>query len=291
MKLAQRLVLGYYKNKFRTLALISPKKAAEEAFKLLCTPYSKRKVHKAPPVFEKAGKLSFTLGSNTINGFRWVPKAKSNGKKIMICHGFDSNSYKFDNYITDFLELGFEVLAFDAPAHGTSTGKTVNANQYQEMVGVINDKYGPIDGFMAHSFGGLGVAIAIEKMKDHEQKRLVLIAPATETTRSINTFFKYIPVNDKVRVEFDKLIEEVGGNPASWFSVSRVMENITTPTLWVHDKEDTVTPYEDLHPLVEKKLPHIQFEITQGLGHSAYRDNKIMKQVISFLAELKTQGQ
>jgi pimeloyl-ACP methyl ester carboxylesterase len=112
-----------------------------------------------------------------------------------------------------------------------------------------------------------------------------LIAPATETTHAVDTFFKYIRVSEKVRGEFDRIIEELGGNPASWFSVARVMQKISTPTLWVHDKDDMVTPYEHVHHIVEKKLPHVQFEITSGLGHSnIYKDNKIKKRIIEFLA-------
>lgn len=292
MKLAQRIVLGYYRNKLRTLALISPVRAAEAAFQLLCTPYSKRKTYKPPPVFEKAGKLSFEIENYVIKGFAWEPREPANGKKILICHGFDSSSYKFDRYITPLLKLGFEVLAFDAPAHGLSTGKTINARLYRDVVLKINELHGPIDGIIAHSFGGLAVALAVEQLEDNEHKRLVLIAPATETTRSISSFFTYIPVSEKVRAEFDKLIEKVGGNPASWFSVSRVMQQITTPTLWVHDKDDKVTPYEDMQHLIEKNLSHIEFEITQGLGHSnIYKDNRITKKIVSFLGELVKSNQ
>lgn len=286
MKVAQRIVLGYYRNKFKTLALLSPRKAAEEAFKLLCTPYSRRKnIIPAPPVFKQAENLSFTLAGNTIRGFRWKPKSH-NGKQVLICHGFDSSSYKFEKYITGLLDLGFGVLAFDAPAHGTSTGKTVNAQEYQQAVTKIYNDFGPIAGFIAHSFGAMAVALAIEKIEGNEHKRLVLIAPATETVRLISTFFSYIPVSQKIRIEFDKLIEEKGGNPASWFSVSRVLQQITTPTLWVHDRKDTITPFEDMQHLVEKKLPHIDFEITEGLGHSLYNDEKVRERIIAFLKDL-----
>ncbi|TDH26533.1 alpha/beta hydrolase [Segetibacter sp. 3557_3] len=288
MKLAQRIIIRYYVNKIRTLALISPRRAAEEAFRLFCTPYSKRKVHKAPAIFEKANKLSFALGQFTINGFRWQPREHANGKKILICHGFDSRSYKFDRYIDPLLNEGFEVLAFDAPAHGTSTGSTVNANQYRDMVLEINNRYGPIDGIMAHSFGCIAVALAIEQLENNTEKRLVLVAPATETTRAINTFLSYVPVSLRVREEFEKIIEELGGNPASWFSVSRVIQQIKTPTLWAHDQEDPVTPYEDMKHLVDKNLSHLQFEITRGLGHSnLYKDSRVAKRIVSFLSELK----
>jgi alpha-beta hydrolase superfamily lysophospholipase len=286
MKLAQRIVIGFYVYKFRILALFSSKVAARAAFNLFCTPYTKRKTYNAPKIFLTADKLTFDLDGLVINGFGWIPKENNNGKKVLICHGFDSYSYKFDRYVGPLIKSGFEVLAFDAPAHGTSSGKTIKVTEYRKMILTINDMFGPVDSIMAHSFGALAVALAVEELEDAAHKRLVLIAPATETTFAIETFFKHVPVSKKVRLEFEKLIEDLGGNPASWYSVARVMQKINTPTLWVHDKEDAVTPYEHVHHLVERNLPHIRFEITSGLGHSnIYKDNRIKKRIIEFLCE------
>ncbi|HEX8332150.1 MAG TPA: alpha/beta fold hydrolase [Segetibacter sp.] len=285
MKLAQRIVIGFYIYKFRILALFSTKVAARAAFHLFCTPYTKRKNYNIPKIFLAADKLTLDLDGLKINGFRWIPKENSNGKKILICHGFDSYSYKFDRYVGPLLKSGFEVLAFDAPAHGTSSGKTIKVTEYRKMILTINGMFGPVDNIMAHSFGALAVALAAEELEDAGHKKLALIAPATETTFAIDTFFKHVSVSKKVRLQFDKLIEDLGGNPASWYSVARVMQKINVPTLWVHDRDDAVTPYEHVHYLVEKKLPHIQFEITSGLGHSnIYKDNKVKKRIIEFLS-------
>lgn len=286
MKLSQRIVLAYYRNKIRTLALISPGKAARVAFKIFCTPYTRRKKYIVPQIFEKAEKLSFKLSHFQINGFRWKPE-KGNGYKVLICHGFDSLSYRFENYIIPLLHEGFEVLAFDAPGHGLSSGSQITLPVYRDTVLQIHKRFGPIDGIMTHSLGGLGAGLALEKMEDHQHKRFVLVAPATESWRAINTFFKYIKVSNNVKEEFEKLIVELAGYPSSWYSVSRIMQEITTPTLWVHDKEDTITPFDDMKHMLEKKLPHIEFEVTQGLGHSAYRDDKITKRIVSFLAGIK----
>lgn len=286
MKLAQRIVLHYYRNKFRLLAAVSPRRAAEQAFKLFCTPYSKRQVYVAPPVFSQAEKLSFKLGEETIYGFGWKP-LQSNGHKILICHGFDSYSYKFDKYIQPLLDKGFEVYAFDAPAHGLSTGKQISAVTYRDTIIEAHRRYGPMDGIMSHSFGGLAVSLAVEQMNDNTHKRLVFMAPATETTRSIESFFSYIPVSKKVRDEFEKLIMEIGGYPSTWYSVARVIQQQTTPTLWIHDEEDNITPYADMEHLMNMNLEHVQFKITKGLGHSnLYRDKQVNEDVIQFFTTM-----
>ena len=286
MSLFKKVVLLYHRAKLGMIALFSPRKSAEVAFKMFCTPYTKRKILTVPPVFKEAQKVSFDLLSYHINGFRWVPE-KSNGKKVLICHGFDSYSYRFYEFIEPLLSEGFEVLAFDAPSHGISSGKQINMPVYQQMVLEIDKRFGPVDGIMAHSLGGLGAGLALEQMEDHQHKRFVLISPATETTRAIETFFKTIVVSKQVKHEFEKLIVELGGYPSSWYSVARIMQQITTPTLWIHDEEDKITPYEDMKHLPEKQLPHIQFIITKGLGHSLYVDKMIAKKIIAFLSVLK----
>lgn len=283
MKLIQRIVLTYYRIKLRAIELAFPSKAAQAAFELFCTPYSKRKIYEEPPVFKQAEKLSFSFQNHKIHGFRWRPQSY-NGNKILICHGFDSNSYKFARYIEPLLSNGFEVLAFDAPAHGLSTGKTITALLYSDMILQAHSDYGPFYGIIAHSFGGIAAALALEKLKDNPLKKLVLIAPATETTRSLNDFCRYLYISEKLKQGLEKLIVQIGGQPSSWYSVARIIQSITIPTLWVHDKGDRITPYEDMKFLTELNLPSVKFIITEGLGHSLYKEDNIARQVIAFIS-------
>lgn len=284
MKLIQRIVLTYYRIKLKAIELVFPSKAARVAFELFCTPYSKRKIYEEPLVFKQSEKLSFSFQNHKIHGFQWRPQSY-NGNKILICHGFDSNSYKFARYIEPLLINGFEVFAFDAPAHGLSTGKTITALLYSDLILTVHADYGPFYGIIAHSFGGIAVALAIEKLKDNPLKKLVLIAPATETTRSLNDFCRYLHISEKLKQGLEKLIVQIGGQPSSWYSVARIIQAITIPTLWVHDKGDRITPYEDMKFLTELNLPSVKFIITEGLGHSLYKEDDIARHVIAFISQ------
>jgi alpha-beta hydrolase superfamily lysophospholipase len=286
MKVTQRIVLAFYRIKLKAIELVSSDKAAAAAFQLFCTPYTRQRANEVPEVFEQAEKLSFVFPDYKIHGFRWKPEV-SNGLKILICHGFDSSSYKFKRYITPLLNEGFEVFAFDAPAHGLSSGKTITAVVYRDMILSANAAYGPFHGIIAHSFGGIGVALAIEKLDKHSIKRLVLIAPATETIRSLNDFCRYLHVSDKVKEGMEKLIVQVGGQPSAWYSVARIIQSVTIPTLWIHDKSDKVTPFEDMESLTQLDLPFVQFKITEGLGHSLYREDDIAENILAFISQLK----
>ncbi|RYD88812.1 MAG: alpha/beta hydrolase, partial [Sphingobacteriales bacterium] len=47
------------------------------------------------------------------------------------------------------------------------------------MLLAVVEKYGPIDHFVAHSFGGLAIAHMLEKSAPVDNTRIALIAPAT----------------------------------------------------------------------------------------------------------------
>lgn len=283
MKLAQRLVIGYYKAQLRTIAMVSSRKAAEKAFDIFCTPYSKGVKQKEPPIFHKATKKQLVFDGLKISGFQWNPE-QGHGKKILIVHGFSSYSYKFEKYIQPLLKEGFEVLAFDAPGHGLSEGNRINALIYQRFLLTIEEQLGSLYGFIAHSLGGLASTLAIEQLAG--ERKLVLIAPATETRSATAGFYNMFRIDASVQAEFEQLIFRMTGLSLEHFSVSRAIRVIRSPVLWIHDKKDTICPYADTLPVQSQNLSHVQFHITNGLGHNKiYRDKEVIQTVIHFLTK------
>ena len=278
----KKIGLRFIRAKFKLLALVSKKMAAEQAFELFCTPikdYSPRK----PSVFGDAEKIFFKLNGLKVKGYQWGSGGKS---KLLILHGFSSLAYKFHSFIMPLVEKGYEVYAFDAPAHGGSEGTTINVLEYCEMIEKANKKYGPFQSYIAHSFGGIALSLAMEKAEENNPAtKMVLIAPATETTSAIDAAFELLHIKDeKVRKSFDNIILKKSGHPTKWFSVDRAMQHINASVLWVHDENDDVTPLKDALRVKEQNLPNVEFMITKGLGHrKIYHDKKVQQKIFEFL--------
>jgi pimeloyl-ACP methyl ester carboxylesterase len=281
MKLRQRIAIGLLKRKIKFYALFSKKKAAKVAFKAFCTP-------DAPPpkispiIYQQSKRVKFMLDGKKIRGHRWNHPQDN---KVLILHGFSSAAYKFDKYVISLINKGYEVIAFDAPAHGRSQGRTTNAVEYKEMIKKVIYKFGPINKFLAHSFGGIALSLALEEMEHDENTRVALIAPVTETKTSIDIALKTLHIRDKkIRKEIDTIIHELSGNPTEWFSIRRALLNISAKILWVHDEDDHVTPLRDVLKVQEKHFPNVEFVFTKGLGHhNIYTDNVIKSNVTEFL--------
>ena len=279
MKLSQRLAIGYIQTKFKLLTLLSKKKAAAAAFRLFSTPYLKTKKQIHPLHAES---IRFTLNGLQVTGFRWNhPRPE----KALILHGFGSAAHKFEHYAIPLAEKGYEVLAFDAPAHGRSEGETTNAVEYSEMIKKVMTEFGPIKSFLAHSFGGIALSLALENMPHNENTRVVLIAPATETTTAVDIAFDMLKIkNAAVRKEFDAIVLRLSGKETTWFSMRRAMHHIKAQVLWIHDEDDGVTPWADAQKVKEDNHPNIHFVITKGLGHrKIYHDPAIKNKVIEFM--------
>ena len=280
MALKKQLALKYVRTKFKLLSSISKRKAAVSAFQLFCTPQT-RNTKELPPVFERSEKIEFSFEGNIVRGYRWKHRSQ---KKCLILHGFESSVVNFENYVMALIEKGYEILAFDAPAHGRSTGKTINVITYKNLVHYIWDHYGPIDAFIAHSFGGLTLCLALEEIPHSASTKIVLIAPAAETKTAIDNFFKVVKLNDDVRKEFDQLITQIGGKPPGWYSVARAAPHLNAQVLFLQDKDDLMTPLSDVKPIMDKNYPNFQFIISEGLGHRRiYRDNQSLKIIMEFL--------
>lgn len=279
MKTAQQLVIFYLRAKLNIMAAISTKWAVKTAFKIFSTPYRKpRSV--APPVFEKSSEIKLRVNGLNLYGYAWQTDRTN---KILILHGFESRAYNFDRYVQPLLKAGYGVYAMDAQAHGKSEGKTITVPEYVDMLRELEKQTGKFIGYMAHSFGGLAISLYKEQERDHLSK-IVLIAPATETSSAINLFVRFFRLSSAMKVGINDYILKKSGKTTDYYSVKRAMLQIANPVLWIHDEDDDITPIEDIKPLLDKQPENIEFMITRGLGHrKIYKDNNVVKKIISFL--------
>jgi pimeloyl-ACP methyl ester carboxylesterase len=279
MKLKQRLTISYIQTKFKVLSGLSKKKAAKELFQLFCTPLTKSIDNNS---IKNAEKISFVFKTYTIRGYRWNA---GQSKKALILHGFSSAAHKFKHFVQPLIDKGYEVIAYDCVAHGSSEGSLTNAVEYGEMIVEIIKNEGSINSFIAHSFGGLALSLALEQIPHSPQTKAVLIAPATESTTALSMVFKLLKLDDpEVKNEVNKLIFDTAGKKIEWFSVRRAIKNINAQILFFQDEDDDITPMSDAIKIKEDNHKHVNFVTTKKLGHRRiYHDVDVKKQVIDFL--------
>jgi pimeloyl-ACP methyl ester carboxylesterase len=282
MKISQKLALRYARARINILSLSSIRKAAVMAFKLFCTP-QQRLAQKGSTLFERGKRLSFRYEGHTVRGRVWLP-AEPPTKKILIAHGFESSSLAFEDYIAVLLEKGYEVVAFDAPAHGHSGGRRVTLPKYIGVLRLIEQDYGPFHAYLGHSLGGLALALFLETSSHNENTRLVLVAPAVETATALQSFARVLHLQPAVVAEIDDYIQETGGQHVAWYSLRRALHNIHARILYLQDEDDKITPFRDARAIQQDGHPSIKFVFTKGLGHRRiYKDPENIARILRFL--------
>lgn len=281
------LLRTIYRFWFWLSAIFWPQLAARQAFNLFITP--RLKVTKPlAPIFSQAETLEILESGDRCVGWRWNPSGKT---RILILHGFSSSARNFAHLIQDLVTRNAEVIAFDAPAHGASDGRQIHSLRYRQFIQQIRSTYGPFDGYIAHSFGGLSISLALEEIEPRSSERLALVAPATETRSALSQLQTILSLQSNVMKHIDRLIEQKSGHPVSWFSVNRVVSRLTIPILWIHDRSDDITPLADTNPTQARMASNIRFKLTTGLGHRrVYRDASVCQEILDFLAPEKSQS-
>lgn len=280
MKL-QKITQSFYISQIRALSFFSQKKAAKYAFDLFCTPLT-RVQYKPSGYLKKAEILHMKFKGLNITGYCWN---RGGSKKICIAHGFRSSAVNFQHFAKRLADKGYEVVAFDAPAHGMSHGHKLNAVIYKQFIEEVSTKFGPFEGYLCHSFGALAVCLAVAEMPHNEFINIALVAPASDTLSLSNMFFSQMKMTDKkLQQYFIDEIETLGKKPIDWFSVKRCMETLQSKILWIHDEGDRVTPVSDARLVQQQNYPNIEFVYTTELGHrKIYRDEHVVNRLVAFL--------
>jgi len=282
LKIKQKLALRYVRARFNILSLVSPRKAAVKAFRFFCTP-QQRVTKKGSALFENGERLSFRFDKHTVRGHRWMPEGEPE-KRVLIAHGWESASRNFDGYLAPLLKKGYEVVAFDAVAHGRSGGRHTTLADYVRMLRAVNLDFGPFDSFMGHSLGGLALALLLETIPHHPDTRLALVAPAVETTTAAAAFSKLLRLPAEVSKEMDDYVQEISGHHFAWYSLRRALHHIHAGILYLQDEEDRVTPMSEADLVRQDGHHNIRFVFTRGLGHrKIYKDTESLQMIVDFL--------
>lgn len=279
MSVSKRIVLAVVRTRYFFLSLISPAHAARKALQLFSTP--NRRPLPAAPMIEESTRLNLESNGWQLSGYRW---GNNPNKRILILHGFESAIAKFERYITPLLQKGYEIIAFDAQAHGNSQGVTITLPEYINNIADIHHQYGGFNAYMGHSLGASALVHFLEATPVASASKVVLIAPSTEATSLISRFSHILRLNKKVKNKLNHLIQQRIGKPISYFSVIRAIPDIPSQVLWLHDRNDQITPFADAEKIENCGCAHVRFVPTSGLGHNKiYRDDSVKNQILNFL--------
>lgn len=260
-----------------TIGLVAPRKAAEVALDIFCTPRRGR-IQSYQKKFLKKFK-HVTLDYNGIPVTTY-DNGKS-GKKVLLCHGWESNSFRWRKLYRALKDTDINIIMMDAPAHGASGGDKFQALLYGQMIDVVANHYKPHT-ILGHSVGGYSTIYYVSQYKPQFIRNLVIMASPDRLVDITSRYFKMIGLADRVGRQYHILIKERFGKEITYYNAADFAEDIEADGIIIHDKDDDVNLYYEAES-IHSKWKNSRLIHTRGLGHSL-QSEEVFKTIAASLA-------
>ncbi len=264
---------------FAVLCRVAPTLAAHMAYDLLASPPRCPERAWQTRLRESATSFRLTLGDGELAVYEW-----GQGPAVLMVHGWGARATHMGKMIEPLVAQGLRVVAFDAPAHGESSGSTTDLVQYAAAINAVARRTGPLHALLAHSFG---VAMALYARRDwgFEAERHVFVSSFEHCSWFTRAFGEQVGLTPRVLERTLQMLVERYPGRLDWdsLSVAGMLHQTPQPTLLIHDREDAEIPFEHSLALLQA-APQAQLYETQGLGHHRLLGHAgVIEKVVDFV--------
>ena len=175
----------------------------------------------------------------------------------------------FSIIIKELLEQGHTIVAFDTPAHGSSTGRRTTLKANTEVLLEVARILGPIDILIGHSFGVMTSAFALSLAQHNDVlsqvKKLILISGPNQLTYAVLAFSQAMNLPESVVKIFYEKTESLVKRPIETMNITELLKGYSGQTLVIHDRKDRVVAYKDAEIIASNINAELFY--TDGFGH------------------------
>jgi len=271
-----KVITQLYGLQLSILVLLSEEKAGRLAFNIFCK-VRKGRVLPHQKEFLDAAKLEKeTVEEYAVQLYQWA----GTGPTVLLIHGWESNTWRWRKLIAALQKNNYNIIAFDAPGHGYSSGKYLHVPLYAKVTEFIVNRYKSTS-IIGHSVGGMTTLYHEYKYTNAHIKSIVTLGAPSEFSEILLHFQKLLGFNARVTKALSNYIKDrFKFSPEEFSTANFVKKNLKKGILF-HDRFDKITPYhasENVH----KHWKRSQFITTEGLGHSMHQE-EVNNKIIEFL--------
>jgi pimeloyl-ACP methyl ester carboxylesterase len=264
---------------FPKVEAIAPSLAHKYFIHLFYTPFHYKTPEKENEITKAARQFSISVNNKNIQCYRWGTM----GPKIMLVHGWAGRAGQFRAIIPVLLAKGFQVVAFDGPAHGRSGGKQTNPVEFADVMKKLTEMEGPIYAIIAHSFGGVASLLAIQR--GLPVMKLITIASPTIAEQVIGNYRRALNASAAAGIAFRKDLMKNYGITFEEISALHLIRHLphSLDLLMIQDEKDPEIAVENATEL-KKVYPAADIFLTKGLGHTRIlRDPAVIDRCLEFV--------
>lgn len=249
------------------------------AYKLFSEPRKGKLEKDNLPEFLKNSKMkTFIFEENEFQTYTW----KGNENIILLVHGWESNSSRWDRLLPYLKKTSSTIIAIDAPAHGLSSGKEFNVPKYAKAIENFVKIYNP-NVLIGHSIGGAACIYYQFLNQNVNVNKIVLLGAPSDLKNLIQNYCNLLSLNSKLKTELEIVFSNKFKLNVEDFSAKKFAKTIDTKALIIHDVTDKIVAFSEAEK-ISSTWKNKMFIETKDLGHKLHDENLYLK-ITSFLLE------
>lgn len=267
---------------FKILSKISPRLAANFAFKLFIKVRKKDIRKREKPFYEMGEPFEIPFKGEPIHAYKFGKPSKN---KVLLIHGWDSNAGSLLKFIDPLLKKGKEIIAMNLPGHAHYNASTTNFFECKEAVKTLINSLDKDDNvtIISHSFGSALTGHALSETNFKANNLFFLTSPNKMDLVFIE-FKNMIKLGKKA---YDILLERANniiGEDLTKLYIHDKLKKANFNHLYLfHDEFDKIISINNTYEM-NKNIPNSTVFKYQKIGH--YRmlwTEKLIEDVIELI--------
>ncbi len=260
----------------RILSHLAPPLAVKVATYMFCHPSRGRIKPDEEETLAAGEAFDIEIAGLKLSAWSW-----GEGPTVLLQHGWSSRGSRLTAFVQPLVESGFSVVTCDAPAHGSSEGRTTTGPYISRSLRELASMLGGIHSMIAHSMGCWAAALGLKE--GLEVERLVFISPPSDLSIFSDIFAAQMGFTAKIQKRVEDLLAEQTGVNWSELDAGALGAGQSTPLLIIHDTDDRVVPLHHAVTLHEA-WEDSELVVTSGLGHRmTVKTPSVVAQAVEFI--------
>ena len=248
----------------RTLNAFSSDWAATLVHHLLSNPQVRYLGAKEVTILDLAESWTTSFESFQIQGYRWGP---TQGKLVVLVHGWEGHTGNLGAVAMTLVKSGYQVLGFDAPAHGRSSSGRTDMFQFARFITIMLEEHKP-HLVISNSFGTTSAMLALRALKHFPLQHWIMIASPYTFLSRMETVRKLYHVPKSAMRKLHTHIEDTTGEDIHQLNFQHYKQylNSVRSLSIIHAEHDSVVASDyarDIHDACEGSKLYIM----KGSGH------------------------
>ena len=277
--------LRLLRTAFRITGRLAPALAAAWAYRLWFATHRFATPKREIEWLCSAETIPMEYGDGTIHTIQWG----HDRPVVLLLHGWSGRASQLGAFAQPLLDAGFNVVAFDAPGHGRSSGKRTTLFEIADVLDAIIRRTGNPTAIISHSFGCLVSAYALRRGVSTDC--VILLSSPTTSGYLIDKFSNTLQLTNKVKQRFRHKLElEFGADVWERIDADINARHLSIPALILHDRDDREVDWRCSERLANA-WEGAELVYTEHLGHHRIlRDHGVINQCIRFIQRHNSTG-